>query len=175
VFEVSQELDLPIWVHGGSNRPPLTPWPGASNAVYHGWGGMYAMAGLIGGGVFDRFRQLRIGLFESGGGWMPWYVEKLDDGYKPGSANTPLLERKPSEIVASGQFFCSIEADEDHLEYAVEELGENIWLFSTDYPHPGTPWPNGVPMITEREALSESAKIKMLGENAKRFLPRLAK
>jgi uncharacterized protein len=174
LFAASQELDLPIWVHGGSNRPPLTPWVSAPNAVYHGLGGMYAMAGLVGGGVFDLFPQLRIGLFESGGGWLPWMIEKLDDGFRPGSSSTPLLKRKPSEIVASGQFFCSVEAEEEHLGYAVETLGEEIWLFSTDYPHPGTPWPDGVPMIAERTELSESAKVKMLGENATRFLPRLA-
>jgi len=32
-----------------------------------------------------------------------------------------------------------------------------------------------VPQITERTDLSESAKVAMLGENAKRFYPRLAK
>ena len=175
LFAVSQDLDMPIWVHGGSNRPPLTPWPGASNAVYHGWGGQYAMSALIGGGVFDLFPTLRIGLFESGGGWMPWLVEKLDDGYHPGSAHTPRLKRKPSEIVAGGQLFCSIEADEGLLEHAVKDLGEDIWLFTTDYPHPGTPWPDGVPMITDRAGLSETAKVKMLGENARRFLPALGR
>jgi hypothetical protein len=104
---------------------------------------------------------------------MPWLVEKLDDGYKPGSAMHPLMKRTPSEVVASGQLYCSIEADEGQLEHAVEDLGEDIWLFTTDYPHPGTPWPDGVPMITERPGLTESAKIKMLGDNALRFLPRL--
>ena len=85
------------------------------------------------------------------------------------------MKRKPSEIVAGGQLFCSIECDETQIEHAVEELGEHIWLFSTDYPHNGTSWPHGVPRITERSGLSESAKVKMLGENAKRFLPRVAR
>ena len=174
LFAASQELDMPIWVHGGSNRPPLTPWVEAPNAVYHGWGGMYALSALIGGGVFDTFPRLRIGLFESGGGWMPWLVEKLNDGYRPGSVATPYLKRPPSEIVASGQVFCSIEADEVQLEHAVRVLGDHIWLFSTDYPHTGTCWPEGARLIGERSGLSESAKSKMLGENAKRFLPLLA-
>jgi uncharacterized protein len=173
LFAASQELDMPIWVHGGTNRPPLTPWPSAPNAVYHGWGGQYAMAGLIGGGVFDFFPQLRIGLFESGVGWMPWLVEKLDDGFRPGGPQTPYLKRKPSEIVASGQLFVSIEADEEYIGEAVEALGEHVWLFATDYPHNGTCWPEGVPLV-KKQNVSESAKIAMLGENAKRFLPRLA-
>jgi predicted TIM-barrel fold metal-dependent hydrolase len=135
---------------------------------------MYAMASLIGGGVFDVFPSLRIGIFESFAGWMPYFLEKLDDGYEPGSASTPFLKRKPSEIVASGQLFCSIEVDETQLEHAVDELGEHIWLFSTDYPHGGTFWPEGVARVTEREKLAESAKQKLLGENALRFCPRLA-
>lgn len=174
LFAASQELDMPIWVHGGFNRPPLTPWVTATNGIYHSWGGQYAMAGLIGGGVFDLFPKLRIGLFESFGGWMPWFVEKLDDGYKPGSATTPFLKRKPCEIVASGQLFCSIEADEEHVAYAVEALGDHVWLFTTDYPHNGTCWPEGVPLLCEQK-ISESARVKILGENAKRFLPRLAR
>ena len=47
-------------------------------------------------------------------------------------------------------------------------------MFTTDYPHSGCPWPDGVPMITERKGLAESAKVKWLGENAKRFMPSLA-
>ena len=171
LFAVSQELDMPIWIHGGTGRPPLTPWVGGP--IYHGLGGQYAMSALIGGGVFDLIPKLRIGLFESGSGWMPWLVEKLDDSYRPGSAATPNLKRRASEIVAGGQLFCSVDADETQIEHAVEELGEDLWLFSTDYPHPGTPWPEGVPMIADRTGLSEGAKIKMLGQNAERFLPRL--
>lgn len=181
LFERTQELELPLWVHGGTMRPPLTP--GATeldnagfiiNAVYHGWGGMTAVSALIGGGVFDLFPKLRIGIFESGAGWMLWLIEQLDGSYRLGSGMTPNLKRKPSEVVAEGRLFCSVDPREQYLDLCVRELGEDIWLFSTDYPHRGSCWPNGVPLITERTELSKSAKIKLLGENAKRFLPRLA-
>ncbi|MEA2642773.1 MAG: uncharacterized protein QOF51_4167 [Chloroflexota bacterium] len=175
LFAVSQELDMPIWIHGGSNRPPYTPWVAAPNAIYHGWGGQFAMAALIGGGVFDRFPRLRFGLFESGCGWMPWLVEKLDGSYHPGSKTTPFMKRTPSEIVASGQLFCSVEAEEGLIPEAVDKLGEDVWLFSTDYPHPGTCWPEGVPLIVGQEALAESARLKLFETNAERFLPRLAR
>jgi uncharacterized protein len=172
IFELSQELDMPIWIHGGAHRPPYTPWVEAPNPVYHGWGGQYALAALIGGGVFDLFPKLRIGIFESGAGWMPWLIEKLDDAYKPGSAMTPKLKRKPSEIVAGGQVFCSIECEEDHVDYAVETLGDHVWLLSTDYPHGGTSWPEGVKLVDQMK-MPEAAKIKLFGENAVRFLPKL--
>jgi len=173
LYRASQQLDMPLWVHGGANRPPFTPWVDAPNGLYHSIGGQYALAALVGGGVFDLFPQLRIGLFESFVGWMPYLIEKLDDGFKPGAPHTPKMKRRASEILKDGNLFCSVEAGEKHIAYAVETLGEHPWLFSTDYPHHGSAWPNAVPLICEK-AMSESAKIKLLGDNAIRFLPRLA-
>jgi predicted TIM-barrel fold metal-dependent hydrolase len=173
LYAACEELDLPLWVHGGANRPPLTPWVEAPNGLYHAIGGQYALASLIGGGVFDLFPKLRIGMFESFGGWMPYLIEKLDDGFTPGSRTTPKQKRTASEIVASGQLFVAVEADEEHIAYAINTMGEDIWMFSTDYPHGGSPWPEGVPLI-EGQDISESAKIKLLGGNAVRFLPKMA-
>jgi predicted TIM-barrel fold metal-dependent hydrolase len=172
LYAACQELDMPLWVHGGANRPPFTPWVEAPNGLYHSIGGQYALAALLGGGVFDLFPKLRIGLFESFGGWMPYVIEKLDDGYKPRSLRTPMMKRTASEILKDGNLFCSIEAEEKHIAYAVATLGEHPWLFSTDYPHHGSAWPNAVPLIRE-QAMPESAKIKLLRDNGIRFLPRL--
>ena len=35
------------------------------------WAGMAALGALIGGGVFDTFRSLRVAIIETGGGWLP--------------------------------------------------------------------------------------------------------
>jgi predicted TIM-barrel fold metal-dependent hydrolase len=181
LYQAAQDLDLPVLVHGGVLRPPYTA--GATEldnagylirAVYQPWAGMTAVGALIGGGVFDLFPKLRVGVFETGGGWMPWLLEQLDGGYRPDSSMTPYLERKPTEILASGQLFHAVESGEKYLEFCVEELGEDAWLFATDYPHAGSPWPNGVQHIAERPKLSDSAKRKILGANAVRLCPRLA-
>jgi len=52
-------------------------------------------------------------------------------------------------------------------------LGEDIWLFATDYPHPGTTWPHAARSAIERPGLSVSAKKKILGANAQRLFSRL--
>ena len=83
------------------------------------------------------------------------------------------MKRSASEVVASGQLFVAVEADEEHVPYAVSCMGDDLWLFSTDYPHGGSPWPEGVKLISEM-GISEDAKVKLLSKNALRFIPRLA-
>jgi uncharacterized protein len=180
LFHRAEDLDMPILVHGGVLRAPNGP--GAVEldhagfiirAVYQPWGGMTALGALIGGGVFELFPRLRVGIFETGAGWMPWLVERLDDSYASRPNLAPHLKRKPSEVLAEGRLFHSIDADERYIGHCVQELGEDIWLFATDYPHPGTTWPNAARSAIERRGLSESAKKKILAANAQRLFSRL--
>jgi predicted TIM-barrel fold metal-dependent hydrolase len=181
LYERAQDLDLPILVHGGVLRPPYTA--GATEldnsgfllrAFYQPWAGMTAVGAMIGGGIFDLFPKLRVGVFETSAGWMPWVIEQLDDGFDSKASEVPFLQRKPSEILAGGQLFHAVDPGERYIEHCVQELGEDVWLFATDYPHTGSPWPNGVQHITERPNLAESAKVKILGANAQRLCRRLA-
>lgn len=181
LYQHCQELDLPVLVHGGVLRPPYTAGATELNnsgfllrAVYQPWAGMTALGALIGGGVFDLFPRLRVGVFETGCGWMPWLLEQLDDSYEGRQDLVPNLRRKPSEVLAEGRLFHAVDPRERYIEHCIEEMGEDIWLFSTDYPHTGSPWPDGVQYIEERSSLSVSAKSKLLGENALRLCPRLA-
>lgn len=180
LWERAQELDLPIWSHGDPYHPPLTPgirdldYAAFSRPVLKGWGAQTALGALIGGGVFDLFPRLRVGFFENGCGWLPWFIEKLDDSWAVGSSNTPKMKRKPSEIIADGQVFCAVDTEEREIGHCVELLGDHVLMFSTDYPHSGNPWPDGVRQIADRTDISETAKIKILGDNAVRFLPRIA-
>jgi uncharacterized protein len=132
------------------------------------------MSALIGGGVFDLFPALRVGIFETSAGWVPWLVERLDGSYRPNSGLTPNLKRSPSEVVAEGRLYHAVETDERYMKQCIEALGDDMWLFATDYPHVGSPWPDGVEQILERADLSDASKAKILGENALRLCPRLA-
>jgi len=181
LYRRAEEFDLPILVHGGVLRPPYTAGATELNnsgfmirAVYQPWAGMTAMGALIGGGVFELFPRLRVGIFETSGGWVPWLVERLDESHRPSSGLTPNLRRKPSEVVAEGRLFHAVESEEQYLDHCIEALGEDMWLFATDYPHVGSPWPDGVSHIADRAELTNAQKTKILGGNALRLCPRLA-
>jgi predicted TIM-barrel fold metal-dependent hydrolase len=52
-------------------------------------------------------------------------------------------------------------------------LGEDLWLFATDWPHGDSAWPESVEQTVDRRRLTETARRKILGENAMRLCPRL--
>ena len=83
------------------------------------------------------------------------------------------MGRLPSEVVAEGRLFHAVEGADRQLPHCIEEFGDDMWLFSTDYPHTGSPWPFGVSEVTDRQNLSEEAKCKILGSNALRLCTRI--
>jgi predicted TIM-barrel fold metal-dependent hydrolase len=177
-FEECQRLDIPICVHISLQRHPdnlqrivhrdfsLTF---ALVSVPH----MIALGQLIFGGVLDRFPKLRWAFLESGVGWVPYFIERFDEKYRPMlelfGKEGRTLEKLPSEYARSEQLFFSCDPDEAALPFAVEFLGEDRVIYASDYPHHDAKFPNSVRMIWEHPKLSESAKKKILGANAARL------
>lgn len=180
LYDVAQELDLPLLAHGGTARPPYAPGTHDLDGAWfllhsfaNPWAGMAALGALIGGGVFDIFTRLRAAIIETGGGWLPLAMDRLDTHYVMSPGHVPNLKRLPRDVLAEGRYFHAIDTWERSVEFCVEELGEDLWLFASDWPHGDTAWPESVPQITGRPRLTDTAKRKMLGENALRLCPRL--
>src|SRR3984893_11721725 len=180
LYEVAQDLDLPLLAHGGTARPPYAPGTFDLDGAWfllhsfaNPWAGMAALGALIGGGVFERFRELRVAIIETGGGWLPLALDRLDTHYLMSPSHVPHLKRLPREVLAEGRYFHAIDTWERSLPFCVQELGENLWLFATDWPHSDTAWPEGLDQVVNRPELGERAKRKLLGQNALRLCPRL--
>jgi predicted TIM-barrel fold metal-dependent hydrolase len=101
-------------------------------------------AGLMYGGVAERFP-------------------------KRGKVEAPLCKNKPSEYIKHGNWFFAMEPEEETLPYVIERIGEDKIVFASDYPHWDGIFPHVVSTIRGRRDISDSAKGKVLGENAKRF------
>jgi len=77
-----------ICFHGGTDRPPFAPGrDDVGNNMFmmhltgHVWHQMRVMAAVVGGGRFERYPTLRIGFFEGGISWVPWWAERMDGHY----------------------------------------------------------------------------------------------
>lgn len=180
IYQAAQDLDLPICIHGGADRPPYAPGRAELGNNHfliqltgQPWHTMRQMGAMIGGGVFDRFPHLRTAFLESGCGWIPWWMERMDeyiDLYQPW---TPYMRHAPGHYMRGAQCFYSFDPDEAALEYAVQQLGEDRLMWASDYPHFDCRFPDSVKLVAERDTLSESVKRKLLSQNARRFYTRL--
>ncbi len=180
IYQAAQDLDLPILVHPGTARPPFGPGTfdldGAwflIQSLANAWSGMAALGALIGGGVLDLFPRLRAALVETSGAWVPFALERFESNFLTSPGMAPNLTRPPREVLAEGRYFHALDSWEGEIEHCVEALGEDLWLFSTDFPHKGTQWPHGVAQTVERPGLGERARRKILSENALRLCSRI--
>jgi predicted TIM-barrel fold metal-dependent hydrolase len=172
--------DLPIASHSFTWTPPY--YPGyrdlydnifLGRLAAHPWGAMRFAASFIGGGLFDRYPALRMGVLECGFGWLPFWGKRMDEQaiYVGGTAP---LKMKPSDYMKSGRFFCSIEhhEGEDMFEHVTKFLGDDVLMYASDYPHSECQFPDSVSNILEWSSLNADRQRKLLWGNANRFFRR---
>jgi uncharacterized protein len=95
------------------------------------------LGALIYDGIFDRFPNLRGGSIEQGAGWVVSWMRHLDYGQRAfRRTEEPLqrLEHLPSDYVRKHLKFTPFPGEP--VGWMIEEGGAELFMFSTDYPHP---------------------------------------
>jgi predicted TIM-barrel fold metal-dependent hydrolase len=124
---------------------------------------------LIFTGVFERFGGLHISMIETGVGWLPHFLEQMDDRYWRNRSWTNLpIERPPSEYWYSNMSATFVRDDNGIRNR--HEVGVANMMWSTDYPHHGNDWPRSRKTINETMAgLPEDEKRAIVCDNAVRI------
>ncbi len=166
-----ERLNIPVAFHGGGQNylkpdfsleifDKLMMWHTFSQPL----GIMAAAVSLTAGGVLERFPRLRIALLEGNCSWAPWLFYRLDEHYEwVGAYEAADLTMKPSEYLRRNCYL-SVEADEETVHQYVEVFGDDNLVFSTDYPHADSKFPNAVRTFTTLP-LSPTAQRKILWDN----------
>jgi predicted TIM-barrel fold metal-dependent hydrolase len=97
---------------------------------------MQTLATMIFDGVLDRFPRLKIGVIEQGASWVPGWMRAMDSGAEAFHKNEQRLQQlslRPSEFVRR-QVRVTPYPHED-AGWIVDQAGEEVCLFSSDYPH----------------------------------------
>ena len=97
---------------------------------------MQTLATLIIDGVFERFPRLKWGVIEQGASWVPGWMRQLDsafDAFRRSEERLRKLSLRPSEYVQRQLRATPYPAE--NLGWIIEQAGEEICLFSSDYPH----------------------------------------
>jgi predicted TIM-barrel fold metal-dependent hydrolase len=154
VWRQAEEAGVPIVFHvGGGGRlidpiyfengmPPVPDFHGGDgnfrsvDYMTIPYPVMTTLGTMIIDGVLDRFPTLRFGVIEQGASWAPAWMRSLDsaaDAFRKNEERLQRLSATPSEIVRR-QVRITPYPHED-AGWAIEQGGEEVFLFSTDFPH----------------------------------------
>ena len=170
-----EELGIAVSLHEGTHS--RSPTAGADrfqtrfalHACSHPMEQMMALLSLIEGGVLERHPKLKVGLLESGGGWLPYWLWRLDREYE--DLQWEVAERvkmKPSEYFRR-QCFIAIEPSEPYLAKLIDAIGSDNLIFGSDYPHMDHHPDVVKEVVALEEQLSQEIVRKIVWDNPARF------
>jgi predicted TIM-barrel fold metal-dependent hydrolase len=120
------------------------------------------------GGVFERFPELKVVFVEPGLAWVAWWLEMVDDMVNRQGYEYPAISELPSHYFHRNIFLTFVD---EHLglQRTRDLLGVGNILWSTDFPHPVTSWPNSKQIVADQfEGIPADERELILSGNALR-------
>ena len=109
-----------------------------------------ALGMWIMGGVFERFPGLKVVFVEPGLGWIAWWLFITDDMVTRQGYDLPAITELPSFYFHRNVFVTFIdETDAVTAPQLRNRIGIENMMWSSDYPHPVTSWPNSRRVVAE--------------------------
>jgi len=169
VYEAAEELGASIFVHPwdmmGKEKMPKywLPWLVGMPAETS-----LAICSMIFGGVFEKFKKLKV-CFSHGGGSFPFTIGRIEHGFNV-RPDLVAVDNKTNPREYLGKFYLdSLVHDEMALKYLVELVGDEKIILGSDYPFPlGEHLPGK--LIESLSSLSAESKERLLWKNAVEFL-----
>ena len=129
---------------------------------------MGAIASFTTGGVLERHPKLRAAFLEGTAGWLPWWLWRLDDQWeKFGPGCERPLAMLPSEYFKR-QCYIALDVDEEPAIHAVNDMGAEYFVVSSDYPHSDGAFPDAMKEFFGM-ALTDEQRKKILWDNCARL------
>jgi predicted TIM-barrel fold metal-dependent hydrolase len=174
LWDMAERLNVPALVHASTGI--RLPTAGAErfkryclfHLHAHPMEQMTAAASLILGGVLERHTRLRVGFMEAGCGWVPYWLERMDEHAENYRFEVPYLKERPSSYFRR-QCFVSFELEEQAIPYVAETVGAETLVFASDFPHHDCFFPGAVEKIRRRQDLDEKLVTAMLSDNPRRL------
>lgn len=128
-----------------------------------------AITQMIFTGVFERFPDLHVAWIEIGCGWLPHFIESLDDRYWRNRAWGDLPISEPPSFYWYRNNSASFITDRSGIELR-HRVGVRNMMWSSDYPHHGNDWPYSRKVIAETMGqIPEDERLLITGGNAARI------
>ncbi len=175
LWKATRDSGLPLHFHASGGKKPVTKGLAPlqqrqAHAVYI-TGFQLDMARvlmeIIYGGVLEAYPELRVVIGESGIGWIPYLLERMDAEWEEQYKDLTLT-RRPSEYWHR-QCKATYQSDSIGIRL-LDVLGEDNIMWGSDFPHMDGVWPDSQEFI-EKELghLSDATRAKIVCENAARL------
>lgn len=149
VFQICNDTGMPINFHlNASLDAESAMWDNLGfdqrlpiSALIHHVGCAATMSNFMVTGILDRFTELKIGLIESGIGWVPFWLEAMEhqlDEFR--TRQNRGIKLRPKEYFKK-HFWVSFWFEDYAPRHMLEEIGFDRVMFETDYPHPTSLYP----------------------------------
>lgn len=174
LYTAAERLNVPVCVHVGWAYPPLTA---LYTDVFRSQASAFvlpifmAFVSVVAGGVLDRFPRLKVGFFEAGVEWVPYWVDKIERLHRQPPGGYPkkdLPQKYAHEYIEEGRLYFSCELDEGRIGETAAVIGDDCILYASDLPHAHRVF-NAIELFRRRGDVSERTKEKILSENGRRF------
>jgi predicted TIM-barrel fold metal-dependent hydrolase len=134
-LNASLDANSAIWDNlGFDQRLPI-------HALIHHVGCGATMSNLMVSGILDKYPNLKVGLIESGSGWVPFWLEAMEhqlDEFR--TRQNRGLKMRPKEYFRK-HFWVTFWFESYAPKHMLEEIGVDRVLFETDFPHPTSLYP----------------------------------
>jgi predicted TIM-barrel fold metal-dependent hydrolase len=184
VYAEADRLGCALGVHGGAHSGlgfdqmnVYTP----VGAMGHPLGLLINFAGILFNGVLDRYPNAKFGFMEGGVAWLLVALERFDRAHETHIQYNPRGELSPAadEVVSdyirkhvkAGRLYVGCEGDEPGLPFACSQVGSEMFVYSSDFPHEvnNAMCKREIDELIECPELGEADKANVLHANAERF------
>lgn len=149
VFDICNATGMPLNFHlNGSLDANTAIWDNLGfdqrlpiHALIHHIGCAATMSNFMVSGLLDKYPNLKIGLIESGAGWVPFWLEAMEHQLSEfRTAENRGLKLRPKEYFKR-HFWVSYWFETYAPKHMLDEIGVDKLMFETDFPHPTSLYP----------------------------------
>ena len=140
IYQTASDLGAVVCVHEGAST--VLPQAGADrysefgrHVACHPLEQLRACLNLCADGVLEKFPKLKVAHLETGCGWVPFWLERMDEHWEHQSHGAAKTTKEKPSFYFKRQCWVSCEAGEELAPTFVEHIGDDYLTIATDYPH----------------------------------------
>jgi predicted TIM-barrel fold metal-dependent hydrolase len=182
LYEVLQDLGMPVNIHVGSTASVsadhyAVAWPSLEkravkpvNSVQIELNNSKFISNLVVSDIILKYPDLKWVSVESGIGWIPYVLERVDYEYRETFPDLPPATKPPALEMFRRGIYGTFWFEHAGPHLLLDYLGADNIMWETDFPHPTCLYPSPVERTAKALAGVDPAKVrKIMQDNAARL------